>query len=288
MQEQIAKRQIWIDEPRSDASRCAIGSASAALSLGASARHAGAADGPYLRWRAQQWTFHEVLDLELTEKSARRTGMNDKKQAFPSFANMPSCIRTTVFLSIATVMTLLAGCSTPMHEPGKPVNFGVVSEGVISIYRGGEPVDEQEWQFIKDSKIKTIVKLNQYSKAVSESEEDHLAEKYGIKVIKVFMGPEDCILGKHCNIDLDEMPDPNLVEKAINEITAAAGNGPVYVHCSHGQDRTGLVVALYRMRVQGYCRKKADDERKHYRPNMMLTGITKELDQEKESSTCEH
>lgn len=102
------------------------------------------------------------------------------------------------------------------------------------------------------------------------------------------MGPEDCILGKHCNIDLDEMPDPNLVEKAINEITAAAGNGPVYVHCSHGQDRTGLVVALYRMRVQGYCRKKADDERKHYRPNMMLTGITKELDQEKESSTCEH
>lgn len=107
---------------------------------------------------------------------------------------MPSCIRTTAFLSIATVMALLAGCSTPMHEPGKPVNFGVVSEGAISIYRGGEPVDEKEWQFLKDSKIKTIVKLNQYSKAVSESEEDHLAEKYGIKVIKVFMGPEDCIL----------------------------------------------------------------------------------------------
>lgn len=74
--------------------------------------------------------------------------MNDKKQAFPSFANMPSCIRTTVFLSIATVMALLVGCTTPMHEPGKPVNFGVVSEGAISIYRGGEPVDEKEWQFL--------------------------------------------------------------------------------------------------------------------------------------------
>ncbi|MEF9387875.1 tyrosine-protein phosphatase [Ralstonia solanacearum species complex bacterium KE056] len=212
--------------------------------------------------------------------------MNEKNQASPPFSKILFRIRTTAFLPIATVMVLLAGCQTPMHEPGKPVNFGVVSEG--SIYRGGEPVGEQEWQFLKESKIKTIVKLNKYSKAVSESEEDHFAEQYGIKVIKVFMEPEDCILGKHCDIDLDEMPDQNLVEKAINEIKTAAGNGPVYVHCSHGQDRTGLVVALYRMRVQGYCLKKADDERNLYHPNTILTGIKKELDQEKEPSPCEH
>ncbi|MHA6853035.1 phosphatase domain-containing putative toxin [Ralstonia pseudosolanacearum] len=212
--------------------------------------------------------------------------MNDQNQALPSLLKMTSCIRKTAFLPIAAVIALLAGCQTPMHELGKPVNFGVVSEG--SIYRGGEPVGEQEWQFLKESKIKTIVKLNQYSKAVSESEEDRFAEQYGIKVIKVFMEPEDCILGKHCDIDLDEMPDPNLVGKAISEIKNAAGNGPVYVHCSHGQDRTGLVVALYRMRVQGYCLKKADDERNLYHPNTILTGIKKELDQEKEPSPCEH
>lgn len=33
------------------------------------------------------------------------------------------------------------------------------------------------------------------------------------------------------------------------------------------------MVALYRMRVQGYCKKKADDERNQYYPNTLLRGI---------------
>lgn len=140
----------------------------------------------------------------------------------------------------------------------------------------------------KRKKIQTVVKLNKYSEAVSESDEDKFAEKYNIKVIKVFMGPEDCLPGVHCSIDidLDEMPAKNLVATAIEDITAAAGSGPVYVHCSHGQDRTGLVVALYRMRVQDYCKKKADDERNKYHPSTILRGIKREFDQERESPTC--
>ncbi|AEG71243.1 fused DSP-PTPase phosphatase/NAD kinase-like protein [Ralstonia solanacearum] len=216
--------------------------------------------------------------------------MNDQKQSLPPLAKIPSRIRRTVFLPIATVIALLAGCQTPPHEEGKPVNFGVVSEGPISIYRGGQPVDDKEWEFLKEKKVKTIVKLNKYSDAVSESDEDKFAGKYKIKVIKVFMGPEDCIPGVHCSIDpdLDEMPAKNSVATAIEEITVAAGNGPVYVHCSHGQDRTGLVVALYRMRVQGYCKKKADDERNQYYPNTLLRGIKKEFDQERESPACKN
>lgn len=35
------------------------------------------------------------------------------------------------------------------------------------------------------------------------------------------------------------------------------GNGPFLVHCQHGADRTGTVIALYRMVFQGWSRKDA-------------------------------
>jgi protein tyrosine/serine phosphatase len=36
--------------------------------------------------------------------------------------------------------------------------------------------------------------------------------------------------------------------------------GPTLVHCQHGADRTGTMVAMYRMVVQGWPREKAIDE----------------------------
>jgi protein tyrosine/serine phosphatase len=36
--------------------------------------------------------------------------------------------------------------------------------------------------------------------------------------------------------------------------------GPIYVHCWHGSDRTGTVVAMYRMVFQGWSKAAAIDE----------------------------
>lgn len=38
---------------------------------------------------------------------------------------------------------------------------------------------------------------------------------------------------------------------------------PVFVHCQHGADRTGLMVAMYRVAVQGWAREAAIDEMLH-------------------------
>lgn len=34
-------------------------------------------------------------------------------------------------------------------------------------------------------------------------------------------------------------------------------NQPIYLHCHHGEDRTGLIFGLYRVRLQGWTPEKA-------------------------------
>lgn len=43
-------------------------------------------------------------------------------------------------------------------------------------------------------------------------------------------------------------------------VTMGLGRGNVYVHCLHGVDRTGYMIAWYRIRVQGWAPKRAVKE----------------------------
>jgi len=43
-----------------------------------------------------------------------------------------------------------------------------------------------------------------------------------------------------------------------------AASGPVFVHCKRGADRTGTVIALYRMVHDGWDSKRALSEAKSY------------------------
>ncbi|MET1083638.1 MAG: tyrosine-protein phosphatase [Burkholderiales bacterium] len=38
------------------------------------------------------------------------------------------------------------------------------------------------------------------------------------------------------------------------EVLEDSGNGKVLVHCSHGKDRTGLVIAVYRCAIRIFAR----------------------------------
>lgn len=52
--------------------------------------------------------------------------------------------------------------------------------------------------------------------------------------------------------------NPRYLAKALQVIANA--KGPVLVHCLHGSDRTGLVVALYRVVCQGWSKQQAIEE----------------------------
>jgi protein tyrosine/serine phosphatase len=73
--------------------------------------------------------------------------------------------------------------------------------------------------------------------------------------------------GKDAKVDLKhiKMAARNVTNKQIYKALSVIklANGPVVVHCYHGSDRTGVVIAAYRMVFQNWSSKQAVDEFKN-------------------------
>lgn len=88
------------------------------------------------------------------------------------------------------------------------------------------------------------------------------AERLGIRtVISLRSRQRDAAPAEGTDLLLHHVPmrawNPRLMAAAEALNAIAASPGPVLVHCWHGADRTGMVVALYRMLEQGWPREAA-------------------------------
>lgn len=194
-----------------------------------------------------------------------------------------SVIRLTVF----GVCLILTACATPtqpsaviarVSPDAEPIfNLHVVSpdgtDSANAVYRSGQPRGEKQWKYLKEIGIKTVVKLNEFSSQVDESEERSLAEQNGINLIRMYMPPEDF---PH-NWNPWAHPDEKALMQAV-EALENKDNLPALVHCSHGKDRTGLVVAVYSVRNKKYCREAAIKEMEYYGASSFLFGLKPMLD----------
>jgi protein-tyrosine phosphatase len=134
------------------------------------------------------------------------------------------------------------GGSTPAAEklkprndiPGLP-NFAKVSE---TLYRGGQP-DERGFQRLKEMGIKTVVNLRS-----AHSDDEHL-EGLGLNYARIKM---DYLRPKDAEI------------AAFLKLVTSPRHQPVFVHCQHGSDRTGTMVAAYRMVVERWENHRAIEE----------------------------
>jgi protein tyrosine/serine phosphatase len=108
-----------------------------------------------------------------------------------------------------------------------------------NIYRGAQP-EPQGYITLRKMGIRTVINLR------SLHSEKKAVEEAGMKSVEVPMK-----VFKDVNQET--------VRKVI-AIMADPANQPVYIHCALGQDRTGAVVAAYRMEVDRWSLAEAEAE----------------------------
>jgi protein tyrosine/serine phosphatase len=123
-------------------------------------------------------------------------------------------------------------------------NFHRVNE---VLYRGGQPKQGGLRELARLG-VKTVVNLRDDDERARAEGEEARAE--GLLYFNVPLGR----LGR---------PPEAEVERVLRLIDAPE-NQPVFVHCRRGADRTGVVVAVYRMTHEGWTAGRAQEEANLY------------------------
>lgn len=144
---------------------------------------------------------------------------------------------------VLATLPLAASAQVAPHYAELP-NFHQVNS---QLYRGGQP-KAGGLQRLKGLGVKTIVNLRR--------EDDHSRAE----------GAEAQSLGlRYYGISLPEFsrPKDTEVQRAL-DIIKDPENQPVFIHCHHGKDRTGTIVACYRISHDGWTGEQAKDEARRY------------------------
>ena len=136
------------------------------------------------------------------------------------------------FFLYAMVLPAFAGSAVPgVH------NFYKVDEHV---YRGAQPTEEGI-QYLAKLGVKTVIDLREAGERARNEEAAVTAA--GMKYI---------------NVPMTGLTAPTEPETArILGILEDATSGPVFVHCMRGADRTGAVIASYRIEQDGWDNARA-------------------------------
>lgn len=147
------------------------------------------------------------------------------------------------FLALSIALTLPSLSVAQDKNSGLP-NFYRVND---TIYRGGQPSDDGFTRLVQLG-IKTVLDLRDGGERARA--EELKARAAGLR---------------YFNLPMSEFSKPNdtRVAEALSIITSAE-NHPIFVHCRRGSDRTGTIIAIYRIEYDGWTSEEAKDEAKRF------------------------
>lgn len=112
-----------------------------------------------------------------------------------------------------------------------------------SLWRGGQPTN-RGFEQLHDRGIQRVINLRDEPSVVTE--ESHILRSFGIQYVSIplspFIAPTEFAVKRFLEA-FEEQPDM-----------------PTFVHCLHGQDRTGVMVCIYRMHISAWRFEEAHKE----------------------------
>jgi len=143
-------------------------------------------------------------------------------------------VRATIVAAVLCALAALAGCAShTKHGDADLPNFQQVNAG---LYRGGQPT-AAGFQRLQQLGVRTI--LNVRGGDTDRDLVNGLAFDYRARPMSAWRG-----------IDDDDVI-------WFLKIATDPARGPVFLHCHRGSDRTGCLVAMYRVAVEGWDRERA-------------------------------
>ena len=119
------------------------------------------------------------------------------------------------------------------------------AEVAPGLYRGGQPSAEGV-AWLKSKGFKTVLNLRHYH----GDSEKQLVESVGMRYERIALTSWGA-------------PSPEQVARFL-QIVRDPTMRPLYVHCQHGVDRTGAMMAVYRMEEEGWSNPQAFAEMEYF------------------------
>jgi protein tyrosine/serine phosphatase len=159
-------------------------------------------------------------------------------------------------LSVILLFLMLAVPCGYARPRGLPAQEGILNFGKITdnLFRGAQP-DAAALKRLKELGIKSIINLRSGK-----------AGKAGVA--------QASMAGILCtNIPMSGMGRPS--DQQVKAVLAAIESlpGPLFIHCQHGCDRTGTIVACYRIQHDGWSSEEALREAERYGLSSLERGM---------------
>lgn len=139
---------------------------------------------------------------------------------------------------LALLLVTTPSCARTLY------NFGTVAEG--RVYRSGQPSPWLlQWAVARHG-VRTLINL----RGRTPGFESHFAAQHGLRLF---------------SFDLSATRPPSEAELGrFLGILADAENHPILVHCKNGVDRTGYMLAMYRISTDGWTKEQALAEMRRF------------------------